>query len=58
MAKPKKKFPQQVYVTREVHSDETFFAVVNNVDDIDMEQEVAVYQLVDVRKLKITRSFE
>jgi predicted metal-dependent TIM-barrel fold hydrolase len=63
MAKKKRKFSKTVYVTRDYDlEDDEILITHTNVDNIDEEtvvdEEVAVYELVGVRKIRVTRTLE
>lgn len=64
MAKKKKrKFPKTAYVTRDIDIEDdeilVMHTVVDNIDeDTVVDDEVAVYELVGVRKIRVTRSLE
>ena len=53
------KFPKLIHVTCEKPSREApFFVVYEDALDIDEPQEVAIYQLVKVGRVSITKKFE
>jgi len=56
-----KKFPKIIYVTKEEpeHGEESYFEVNTEVEDISNEDcEVAIYELIDIKKLKVKKELK
>lgn len=56
-AKKAAKFPKQLYVRRDLDDDPTIFLADADLSTYDETEECAVYELVSVGKVLVTRSF-
>ncbi len=53
-----KNFPKTIFVTIEGHKEEEFLLVNTSINDLDEEQKVGIYELKDIKDLKVKRSLE
>lgn len=55
---PRKKLPPVLYVTVDVDGDESYLLVHDSTDGIDNNEEVGVYELVQTKRLRVTRELK
>ncbi len=55
---PKAKFPKRLYVSVESADDDEFFNATRSPEDFAEECELAIYRLVEVKKLTIKKKLK